>query len=64
MWWHSSSREIINNTDIQEGEQEIIMKVAGFKYPLKIVLAVENDIATVITNYPLKKGGADESAVR
>jgi len=27
-----------------------------FKYPIKIVFAVENDIVTVITNYPLKKG--------
>jgi len=30
--------------------------MSGFKYPIKIVVAVENDIMTVITNYPLKKG--------
>jgi len=25
-------------------------------YPLKLVVTVEDDIITVITNYPLKKG--------
>jgi hypothetical protein len=30
--------------------------VEGFKYPLKVVAAVENDIITIVTNYPLKKG--------
>lgn len=29
-------------------------KLEDFKYPLKIVIAVENDIITVKTNYPLK----------
>jgi len=30
--------------------------VKGFKYPLKGVVAVENDIITIVTSYPLKKG--------
>jgi hypothetical protein len=30
--------------------------VEGFKYPLKIVVAVEDDVITIVTNYPLKKG--------
>lgn len=38
------------------GEQEVIENVEGFKYPVKVVVSVENDIITVITNYPLKKG--------
>ena len=38
------------------GTHEIIENVEGFKYPLKVVVAVENDVTTVITNYPLKKG--------
>jgi len=38
------------------GEHEIIRDVAGFQYPLKIVVSVAGDTATVITNYPLKKG--------
>jgi hypothetical protein len=33
-----------------------IEKVEGFKYPLKLVVAVENDRIIVITNYPLRKG--------
>jgi len=30
----------------------IIKNIDGFKYPIKIVVTVENNI----TNYPLKKG--------
>ncbi|MBN1639503.1 MAG: DUF4258 domain-containing protein [Ignavibacteriales bacterium] len=47
---------ILENLELSEGEHEIIRDVSGFKYPLKIVVTVENDIATVVTNYPLKKG--------
>ncbi len=47
---------ILENLTLSEGEHEIIRDVVGFKYPLKIVVTVENDIATVVTNYPLKKG--------
>jgi hypothetical protein len=38
------------------GIHEIVEKVEGFRYPLKVVVAVEGDRITVITNYPLKKG--------
>jgi hypothetical protein len=38
-----------------------VENIAGFKYPLKIVVSVEGDIITVITNYPLKKGRKNES---
>ena len=47
---------ILEGKDFTQGNQEIIENVEGFKYPLKIVIAVENDIITVITGYPLKKG--------
>ncbi len=30
--------------------------VTGFELPLKIVVSVEGEIITMITNYPLKKG--------
>ncbi len=43
-------------TNLRQGEQEIIRDVVGFQYPLKIVVSIEKDAATVITNYPLKKG--------
>ena len=47
---------ILEGKDLNEGNQEVIENVEGFKFPLKIVIAVENDIITVKTNYPLKKG--------
>lgn len=47
---------ILGGLHLNEGEHEIIKNVSGFKYPIKIVVAVESDVVTVITNYPLKKG--------
>jgi len=35
---------------------DITENTEGFKYPLKIVINLEDDIITVITTYPLKKG--------
>ncbi|MCX6338644.1 MAG: DUF4258 domain-containing protein [Candidatus Aureabacteria bacterium] len=48
-------KRLLSNMDLKEGEHEIIREVAGFKYPLKIIVVVEKDSATVITTYPLKK---------
>ena len=48
--------DILTNMNLHRGEQEIIKDVEGFKYPLKIVVSVEKDLTTVITNYPLRKG--------
>jgi hypothetical protein len=41
---------------LHQGEHEIIKDVSGFNYPLKIVVSVEENLMTVITNYPFKKG--------
>lgn len=49
-------RKILEGKELIQGNQESIENVEGFKYPLKVVVSVENDIITVITNYPLKKG--------
>ncbi|MDP3030063.1 MAG: DUF4258 domain-containing protein [Deltaproteobacteria bacterium] len=49
-------KDILTNMNLHQGEHEIIKDVPGFKYPLKIVVSVEEDLITVITNYPLKKG--------
>jgi hypothetical protein len=38
------------------GTHELIRNIEGFKYPLKIVVAVEDDEIKVITSYPLKRG--------
>ena len=47
---------ILTGMNLRQGEHEIIRDVTGFQYPLKIVVSVAGDTATVITNYPLKKG--------
>ena len=48
--------KVLEGKEFKQKEQEIIESVEGFKYPLKIVVSAENDIITVVTNYPLKKG--------
>ena len=52
----STILRILEGKEFNQGSQEIIENVEGFKYPLKIVIAVKNDILTVETSYPLKKG--------
>ncbi|MFA4916799.1 MAG: hypothetical protein WC560_09030 [Syntrophales bacterium] len=47
---------ILTGMNLRQGEHEIIRDVTGFQYPLKIVVSIAGDTATVITNYPLKKG--------
>jgi hypothetical protein len=48
--------KILEGKELDQGIHTIIEKIEGLKYPLKIVVSVENDIITVITNHPLKKG--------
>ncbi len=52
----STILNILLEKGLHPGIHEIIENVEGFKYPLKIVVAVEGEILTVITNYPVKKG--------
>jgi hypothetical protein len=47
---------ILTGANLHQGEHEIIQDVVGFQYPLKIIVSVDGETATVITNYPLKKG--------
>jgi len=54
-------RKILEGKDLIQGKKEIIEEIKGFRYPLKIVISVEEDMITVITNYPLKKGLKNES---
>jgi len=49
-------KQILASSKLSDGKHEIIENVSGHKYPIKIVVDVEKDIITVITNYPLKKG--------
>jgi hypothetical protein len=52
----SSVLAILKEKKLYPGTQEIIQRVEGFKYPLKLVVAAENDRITIVTCYPLKKG--------
>jgi hypothetical protein len=47
--------DIVEHANLTVGEQ-IIIKDIGLKFPLKIVISVEEFTATVLTAYPLKKG--------
>lgn len=42
--------------DLDEGEYEVIKDISGLKFPIKSVIVVEEEVATVVTNYLLKKG--------
>ena len=46
----------VNKSNPVISRSKIINNVAGFGYPLKIVVSVGIDTTTVITNHPLKKG--------
>ena len=48
--------DILANMNLHAGEHEIIKHVPGLQYPVKMLVSVEEDLITVITNYPLKKG--------
>ena len=41
---------------LTDGKYEMVRDVLGVKHPLKIVVSVKDSLATVVTNYPLKKG--------
>jgi uncharacterized protein YuzE len=46
---------IIENCSLPEGIHEIVRDLKGFKYPIKVVIAIEDNVCTIVTNYPLKE---------
>ena len=52
----STVEKILADSDLTDGDHELIRDVPTFNYPIKIVVSVEGNVMTVITNYPLKKG--------
>ena len=52
----STILKILEGRELSPGTHQIIQRVEGFQYPLKVILAVQGDVITIITNYPLKKG--------
>jgi hypothetical protein len=55
--------KIVKGAMLSEGEHEIIHDIAGVKFPVKICVAVEGNVAAIITNYPLKKGHGNENSL-
>ena len=49
-------RKLLEAEDLDNGEHEFIKNISGFKFPIKLKVVVVEDAATIITNYPLKKG--------
>ncbi len=49
-------QEIVQQAQLEDGQQEIIRHVPGLTYPLKIIVSREDQLVTIITAYPLKKG--------
>ena len=47
--------EILKDSPISPGKNEIVKKVKNLPFPIKIVYRYEKDKILVITNYPLKK---------
>ena len=47
--------QVITEENLTEGENRIIRDLPGFTYPLKMVVFLDGDVVTVITNYPLKR---------
>lgn len=52
----SAIRHVLSQLELPQGEHEITKAFPGFDLPIKMIVSVENEIITVITNYPLKKG--------
>jgi hypothetical protein len=53
----STISKVLTGTTLSQGGQEIVADVEGLAYPLKIVVSTEGDVATVVTAYPVKRGG-------
>jgi hypothetical protein len=54
----SSVEAVVTRESLAQGQHEFVVDVPERRYPLKIIVVVEDDVATVITNYPLKKAAA------
>jgi len=52
----SAIEEVLDDSTLVAGKQEIFGDIPQLSSPVKIVVTVENDTVTVITNYPFKAG--------
>jgi hypothetical protein len=49
-------RDLVLSEAQNIGHHSLVSDVPGFRYPIKVVYVVEDDVAIVVTAYPLKKG--------
>lgn len=47
--------DALKGKELTRDKHVIVENIAGFRYPLKIVINVEDDIITVISNYPVRR---------
>ena len=47
---------VMRARDFSPGVSEILVTLQGIAYPVKVVVAADGGVATVVTCYPLKKG--------
>lgn len=48
--------QLVAEAMLTTGENVILGQVPGISYPVKVVAALEGNVVTVVTSYPLKKG--------
>ena len=52
----STILDIVRSRVFPQGTTEVVVAVQTLEYPLKFVVPRKNDMLTVVTSYPLKKG--------
>lgn len=50
--------QIFRGQTLAEGQHEFVRELAGLRHPVKVIVVIKNDLCTVVTNYPLKRGRA------
>ena len=48
--------DIVGAMVLSPGIHEIVERIPGIVYPVKIIVSVEGETATIVTSYPLKRG--------
>ncbi len=52
----STILDLVRGQVFSQGTTEVVVAVEVLEYPLKIVVSRTDNILTVVTNYPIKKG--------
>lgn len=49
-------RDVLAAAALAQGQQTIVAQIAGCALPVKVVVVVEGEVATVVTSYPVARG--------